>query len=77
MKNSIPLFDFDYLQKQTQNLSNFSQINDKDSQKNMKSIHIEEDSLSLSRDKSKEADSVMHSFLSQDQSILPHNFMKK
>jgi len=77
MNNSIPLFDFDYLQKQTQNISSFSHIHEKDSQKNIKSIHIEEDSLSLSRDKSKEADSVINSFLSQDQSILPHNFMKK
>lgn len=47
-------------------------------QKPSKNGHIiEEDSLSFSRDKSKETDSIIHSFLSHDQSLFNHNFVKK
>ena len=39
-------------------------------------IILEEDSLNFSRDKSKDVDSIIHSFLSHDQSV-HHNFNKK
>jgi hypothetical protein len=75
MGNSVPL-NFDYFSKPI-NISSISQIpNNLETCKHSK-MAIEDDSLSFSRDKSKEAESLINSFLSHDQSIINHNFIKK
>lgn len=75
IQSSLPL-SFDYFNKQN---SSLSQINHETSmlKDNKNGTLLEEDSLSFSRDKSKETDSIIHSFLSHDQSLISHNFMKK
>lgn len=81
LQNSQPVLGFDYFTKPNSNISALSNIAAEiDISKHQ--LRLEEDSLSFSRDKSKEMDSIIHSFLSNhDQSQthpqIDHNFVKK
>lgn len=79
LQNSAALLNYSYYNKQQTNISAMSNIMPAEPSRQFGSEpQIEEDSLSLSRDRSKEMDSIIHSFLSNnDHSIHQPNFTKK
>ena len=73
------MLNFSYFNKPSSNVSALSNIIQCDPSKQFTNEpHVDEDSLSLSRDKSKEMDSIIHSFLSNSNDHLHQaNFGKK